>query len=103
MKKLLLSTVLAAFAVAVQAGDAKPAKDTAQSKPACCAKKAASETKAECPMMSSQAKAECPMAGQAKATSCPMAKKAAQTATIKSPLAKRFALLSPKAMDLATR
>ena len=38
MKKLLLSVTLMAFAVAVQAGDAKDSKVTTQDKPACCAK-----------------------------------------------------------------
>ncbi len=47
MKKLLLSLVVAAFAVAVQAGN----DGSCSAGGSCCAaKKAASEAKAECPM-----------------------------------------------------
>ncbi|HEY5911770.1 MAG TPA: hypothetical protein VJA21_14305 [Verrucomicrobiae bacterium] len=72
MKKLLLSVVVAAFAVAVQAGDNGT-----------CAEKAGSC----CPMKQSAtaAKAECPMAKKAKIT------KGAKQATAKQ------ALKSPKA------
>jgi hypothetical protein len=51
MKKLILSVVVAAFAVAVQAGDG------ACSEGGCCAaKQASTEAKAECPMAAKQAK-----------------------------------------------
>jgi hypothetical protein len=46
MKKLVLSMVVAAFAVAVQAGADKASPADA----GCCAKKASTEAKAECPM-----------------------------------------------------
>ena len=55
MKKLILSLTLMAFAVAVQAGDAKATKENS----ACCATKA-----------SNQAKATCPMANQAQGACC---------------------------------
>ena len=69
MKKLLLSLSLVAFAVAVQAGDAKDSKDASP----CCSKQAGT-----------QAKGTCPMANQAKGGCC------------KDASAKQ-ALLSPKA------
>lgn len=51
MKKLILSVVVAAFAVAVQAGDG------ACSEGGCCAaKQASTEAKGECPMAAKQAK-----------------------------------------------
>ncbi len=65
MKKVILSVMLVAFAVAVQAGDAKSCADKEQG--GCCPKaKPGAEAKAECPM-AKQAKAQCPMAKQAKA------------------------------------
>jgi hypothetical protein len=52
MKKLLLSLMLVAFAVAVQAGDDKSCADKA-----CCSKtKATADAKAACPMAGKQAK-----------------------------------------------
>ncbi|HWH70177.1 MAG TPA: hypothetical protein VNT26_12385 [Candidatus Sulfotelmatobacter sp.] len=66
MKKLILSVMVAAFAVAVQAGEAKACAD--KEKGGCCAKaKAAEQTKAECPMAQQKAKATCPYAGKATA------------------------------------
>ena len=47
MKKILLSLTVAAFAFAVQAGDAKKEKESKDA-PACCAAKATSQTKATC-------------------------------------------------------
>ncbi len=75
MKKLILSVVLAAFAVAVQAGDTQGS---------CCAKAA------------QQTKAECPMAKQAKGT-CPKAAKKLAKQTVTKPLH------SPKAVADAAR
>jgi hypothetical protein len=77
MKKIILSVVLLAFAVAVQAGDGKccQAKDT--SKPSCCATKTSME---------------------AKSTSCPLT---AAKSTSKAKPVKQVALLSPKAASLA--
>lgn len=57
MKKLLLSVVVAAFAVAVQAGDSPACAEKTSS---CCAVKQAS----------TEAKAGCPLAKQAKASKC---------------------------------
>jgi hypothetical protein len=92
MKKLLLSTLFIAFAVTVQAGDAKTDKAAAQDKPACCAKAKTmtAQDKAPCcseaKTMTGECKGECPMmAKQAKATG-------QKTARLKQP-----ALLSPKA------
>ena len=50
MKKILLSLTVAAFAFAVQAGDAKKEKDSKDAKdaPACCAAKTGAQTKATC-------------------------------------------------------
>jgi hypothetical protein len=79
MKKLMLSVILMAFAVAVQAGDSKNAQD----KPACCAKKASAQA----------AGATC-TANKGK-TAC------AAGACEKTPV--RQALLSPKAASEAGR
>jgi hypothetical protein len=79
MKKLVVSVALMAFAVAVQAGDAKTSKDTPQDKPACCAK--AKDT--------TEVKGSCPFAMKA----CSQDK---QTAA-KETAVKQQALLSPKA------
>jgi len=73
MKKIILSGLLMAFAVAVQAGDAKACQDKDSGKPACCAAKTSD---------------------QAKGTCCPFA--AAKSACKEKP-AKQVALLSPKA------
>jgi hypothetical protein len=75
MKKLILSLTLMAFAVAVQADDAKASKDNS----ACCASK-------------TQAKGTCPMANQAKASG----------ACCKDAPGKQ-ALLSPKAAGEASK
>jgi hypothetical protein len=71
MKKLVLSLVVAAFAVAVQAGESCSEKASS-----CCAAKNASK----------QVKAECPMAKQAKATSTKADKVGAKQASVKQPL-----------------
>lgn len=47
MKKILLSLTVAAFAFAVQAGDAKKEKDSKDA-PSCCAAKTGAQTKATC-------------------------------------------------------
>ncbi len=74
MKKLTLSLSVIAFAVAVQAGDAKTCPMSGGDKPACCAKANTEQTKASC---------------------CPAAKAKASKLTVSKPLA------SPKAMSLA--
>ena len=90
MKKLILSVMLAAFAVAVQAGDDKA--NATQEKPACCAKaKTAAADKAECPM-AAHAKGQCPYA----------AKSACKEGCCKEASGKQ-ALLSPKAASEAIR
>ncbi len=73
MKKVILSVAVMAFAVAVQAGDAKTCPMSGGDKPACCAKAKAEQTKA----------------------CCPAAKAKASKLTVSKPLA------SPKAMTLA--
>ena len=82
MKKLILSITLMAFAVAVQADDAKPAKTQAKQQAAqasgCCAEKNV----------------------QTKATTCSEAKKVAASGCCKETPVKQ-ALLSPK--DAAQR
>ncbi len=88
MKKLILSLVMVAFAVAVQAGDdAKSCPD--KDKAACCAKmKAGDQAKAQCPM-NKEAKATCPYADKADKACCnkDMAQKDAQKQALNSPKA----------------
>jgi hypothetical protein len=79
MKKLLLSVILAAFAVAVQASDTKSACSDKEG--SCCAGAKATE----------QTKAQCSMAKQAKAGTCSMTGKVA-TKEVKP------VLQSPKAL-----
>jgi len=85
MKKLILSAMLAAFAVAVQAADDKASccsdKQAAQSS-SCCSKATTSE----------QAKGECPVMAQGKASACPYVAKTTKETKNKS------ALQSPKAL-----
>lgn len=86
MKRLIVSTMLVAFAVAAHAGDAKANPN--QEKPACCAKaKAQAEAGSGCCAMAKQAKTTCPYA----------AKRAGKQASAKQPL------LSPKAAAEAGR
>lgn len=83
MKKLLLSVMTVAFALAVQAGEGKACSD--KDKAACAAKKASTEAKAQCPATAAK---------QVKATSgcCP--------ASAKETVAK---VNSPKGMEQAKR
>jgi hypothetical protein len=76
MKKLILSVIAAACALAAQAGNSQAAGTT----PSCCAQMAA-QTKAACPMAAKDCKACCP-AG--KATS---ARTACTRPVLKSPKA----------------
>jgi hypothetical protein len=71
MKKVLLSVMTLAFALALQAGDGKACSDKAAA--GCGDKKACSaEAKAQC---GAEAKGQCPMAAQqAKAGCCPASK-----------------------------
>ena len=82
MKKIILSVVVMAFAVAVQAGDAKTGQDS--DKPACCASKVKTSMEAK-EATPSTAKGCCGCCKQAQAK---------QTA------AKQVVLLSPKAASL---
>ena len=75
MKKIILSVIVMAFAVAAQAGDVKNSQD--KDKPACCASKA---------KVSDQAKGTCPFA---KSECC----------KAKAETTKQVALQSPKAGD----
>ena len=81
MKQLILTVIVAAFAVAAQAGDAKSCQDKCKDKdkPACCPSKV---------KVSTEAKSGC----------CPMAKTASCS---KKAAAKQTALVSPKAADTA--
>ncbi len=92
MKKLILSATLMAFAIAVQAGDAKTSN--AKGKEPCCAEKAAI-----------QAKAACPVSAQAKAKTCSATTTASACsgATSCKDAPSKQALLSPKAAADATR
>ncbi len=84
MKRIILSLVVVAFAVAVQAGDAKTQQTKDKEKPACCASKMkTAENKDE---------AGCPFA----AMGCGAKKQQAKKSTTKQQV-----LLSPKAADTA--
>ena len=48
MKKLIISIVAVAFAVAIQAGETKKLKSSKDESPCCAATKATSQTKATC-------------------------------------------------------
>ncbi len=85
MKRIILSVMVMAFAVAVNAGDAKTQQSKDTEKPACCASKMkVSENKDE---------GGCPFA---KMACCSQNKDQAKKATAKQPV-----LLSPKAADNA--
>ena len=79
MKRIILSVMVLAFAVAVQAGDAKTCQDKDKDKPACCASKVKT---------SDEAKGCCPFAKAACCQPTP---------------AKHTVLLSPKAAGDAVR
>jgi hypothetical protein len=92
MKRFILTVIVAAFAVAVQADDVKSCQDKAKDKDkaGCCANKV--KTSSE----------------QAKEGGCPFAKSACcskqasdKTTAAKTTTAKQTALVSPKAADAA--
>ncbi len=87
MKKIILSLMVAGFAIAVQAGDAKTCPNKTADTAGCCCHK----TKTSLQVKTSQ---------EAKGT-CPFAKSACtkQTAANKTKV-KQTVLLSPKAVDL---
>jgi hypothetical protein len=82
MKRFILTMIVVAFAVAVQAGDEKSCQDkcTAKDKPACCPSKVK-------------------VSDQAKDGSCPFAKSASCDKQAKAK--QQTALASPKAADAA--
>jgi hypothetical protein len=75
MKRIILSAVVLAFTLAVQAGDAKTSQNKDKDKPACCANMGKT---------SDQAKGTCPFAKSGCSKAAPV---------------KQTALLSPKAAD----
>jgi hypothetical protein len=85
MKRIILSAIVMAFAVAVQAGDAKTAQDTTKDTGGCCASKVKVSTEAK--------EATCPFA---KAACCKQS--SAKQTPVKQPV-----LMSPKAMSLASK
>ena len=80
MKRIILSVIVMAFAIAVQAGDAKTSQAKDQDQPACCGGKMKTSI-------------------QAKEGTCPMAK----SACCKQAPVKQTALLSPKAAEIAKK
>jgi hypothetical protein len=84
MKRIILSAIVMAFAVAVQAGDAKTAQNKDNDMQGCCSSKVKVST-------------------EAKESSCPMAKTACcKQTSAKQTAAKQPVLMSPKAMSLAS-
>jgi len=77
MKKFIFSILLAAFAVAVQAGDDKSACSNKEGASCCAKMKTSEQAEGECPM-AKQAKASCPYAGK-KATKEVVAKQSLQS------------------------
>ena len=86
MKRIILSAMVLAFAVAVQAGDTKTAQD--KDMPACCGSKVKTSV---------QAKEEPSPAAKGCCGCCKQKSPAKQTA------AKQPVLMSPKAMSLASK
>ncbi len=86
MKRIILSAMVLAFAVAVQAGDTKPAQDTTKDQPSCCSSKVKTSVQVK--------------EGTADATKgcCGCCKKDAKQIATKQPK-----LMSPKAMSLASK
>ena len=81
MKRIILSVIVMAFAVAVQAGDTKTSQAKDQDQPTCCGGKMKTSI-------------------QAKEGTCPMAKGAcSKQMAVKKTTVKQTALLSPKAAD----
>jgi hypothetical protein len=88
MKRIILSVIVMAFAVAVQADDAKKCQVKDQDKPSCCPSKVKTSDQAK--------EGTCPFAKSA----CGKQKEASAT-TAKATTAKQTALLSPKAAEAA--
>ena len=102
MKRIILSVMVMAFAVAVQAGDAKTCQVKDQDKPACCPSKVKTSVQANTTQVSDQAQAGC-CASKVKTSveakgSCPFT----ASACSKQAPAKQTVLASPKAADQAS-
>ena len=95
MKRIILTIVVAAFAVALQAGDAKVSQSKGNAAPSCCSKL---QTSAECGKL--QTSAECgkmKTSIESKEATCPFAK----ASCCKKKEGKQLtALLSPKAASV---
>ena len=87
MKRIILSAMVLAFAVAVQAGDTKTVQDEAKDQPSCCSSKVKTSLEAK-EGTADSAKGCC---------GCCKKDAAKQTA------AKQPKLMSPKAMSLASK
>jgi hypothetical protein len=88
MKRIILSVMVLAFAVAVQAGDDKTCQDKDKDKPACCA---SHKTKVSTEANTEKGEGCCPFA---KAACC-------KQTMAKQTTAKQPVLFSPKALDTA--
>jgi len=99
MKRIILSVMVLAFAVAVQAGDATTCQDKGKDKAACCASKAKVSTEATT-CCGSKVK----VSTEAKDEGCPFAKAACcKQMAAKQTAVKQTALLSPKAAGEASK
>jgi len=91
MKRIILSAMVLAFAVAVQAGDTKPAQDTPKDQPSCCSSKVQTSLQAK------EGTADTADTAKGCCGCCKQKSSAKQTA------AKQPVLMSPKAMSLASK
>lgn len=101
MKRIILSVMVMAFAVAVQAGDGASCQD--KEKAGCCANKVKTSVNGQAGQASDKAEGGC-CANKMKTSveakgGCPFA---AASACSKQAPAKQTALLSPKAVSLAS-
>ena len=105
MKRIILSIVVMAFAVAVQAGDGTSCQD--KEKAGCCANKAKTSVSGQASQASDKAEGGCcaskvKVSAEAKG-SCPFASASCGTETHGKPAsAKQMVLMSPKATSLAS-
>ena len=87
MKRILLSAIVLAFAVAAQAGDKKPAQDASKDQPSCCSSKVKT---------SLQANEATPDTGKGCCGCC-------KQMSAKRVAAKQPKLMSPKELSLASK
>jgi hypothetical protein len=105
MKRIILSIVVMAFAVAVQAGDGTSCQD--KEKAGCCANKAKTSVSGHASQASDKAEGGC-CANRVKVSaeskgSCPFASASCGMQTqAKQTIAKQIVLMSPKATSLAS-